>query len=247
MASSRPTRPRCSRGCTPSRACPSALAAARDGIDAVLRDRGLRRTAPEATAESLLRGAHASAVLEGSGSTLDEVRGGRRRRGRGGVGPVVDRAAGAGAGAAPLAAAGAGPAPHAGRRRGGREVDRLGRPRDAEAAAAAGSRRAGCSRTDGPGAAGRGRRARRADLGRAVRLPQRARRAGSRAAGAGRARPRPDLAGGAGGRAPGAASGVRGERCAACARAASRPCTGGCCTPRRPMRPGAEASPLRDA
>ena len=55
---------------------PSALAAARDGIDALLRDRGLRRTSPETTAESLLRGAHASAVLEGSSSTLDDVRGG---------------------------------------------------------------------------------------------------------------------------------------------------------------------------
>lgn len=53
---------------------PSAFAAARDGIDAVLRDRGLRRTSPETTAESLLRGAHASAVLEGSGSTLAQVR-----------------------------------------------------------------------------------------------------------------------------------------------------------------------------
>lgn len=55
---------------------PSAYAAARDGIDAMLRDRGLRRTSPELTAESLLRGAHASAVLEGSGSSLDEVRDG---------------------------------------------------------------------------------------------------------------------------------------------------------------------------
>ena len=52
----------------------SAYAATRDGIDAMLRDRGLRRTSPETTAESLLRGAHASAVLEGSASTLDEVR-----------------------------------------------------------------------------------------------------------------------------------------------------------------------------
>ena len=55
---------------------PSAYAAARDGIDAMLRDRGLRRTAPETTAESLLRGAHASAVLEGSGSSLEDVRAG---------------------------------------------------------------------------------------------------------------------------------------------------------------------------
>jgi hypothetical protein len=53
---------------------PSAFAAARDGIDVVLRDRGLRRTSPETTAESLLRGAHASAVLEGSASSLTAVR-----------------------------------------------------------------------------------------------------------------------------------------------------------------------------
>lgn len=52
----------------------SAFAATRDGIDVMLRDRGLRRTAPDATGESLLRGAHASAVLEGSSSTLAEVR-----------------------------------------------------------------------------------------------------------------------------------------------------------------------------
>ena len=52
----------------------SAYAATRDGIDVMLRDRGLRRTSPATTAESLLRGAHASAVLEGSTSTLAEVR-----------------------------------------------------------------------------------------------------------------------------------------------------------------------------
>lgn len=55
---------------------PSAFAAARDGIDALLRDRGLRRTRPEQTTESLLRGAHASAVLEGSASSLEDVRAG---------------------------------------------------------------------------------------------------------------------------------------------------------------------------
>jgi len=55
---------------------PSALAAARDGIDLVLRDRGLRRTTPETTTESLLRGAQASAVLEGSRSTVEEIRAG---------------------------------------------------------------------------------------------------------------------------------------------------------------------------
>lgn len=52
----------------------SAMAATRDGIDVLLRDRGLRKTTPEMTAESLLRGAHASAVLEGSQTSLEEMR-----------------------------------------------------------------------------------------------------------------------------------------------------------------------------
>ncbi len=52
----------------------SAMTATRDGIDALLRDRGLRRTTPELTGESLVRGAHASAVLEGSGSSFEELR-----------------------------------------------------------------------------------------------------------------------------------------------------------------------------
>jgi hypothetical protein len=52
----------------------SAMAATRDGIDALLRDRGLRRTTPDLTADSLLRGAHASAVLEGGESSLETVR-----------------------------------------------------------------------------------------------------------------------------------------------------------------------------
>ena len=52
----------------------SAYAGTRDGIDVMLRDRGLRRTSPEMTAESLLRGAHASAVLEGSTATVEQVR-----------------------------------------------------------------------------------------------------------------------------------------------------------------------------
>ncbi len=56
---------------------PSALVAARDAVDVLLRDRGLRRTTPELTAESLLRGAAASARLEGSACTLDDLRGGR--------------------------------------------------------------------------------------------------------------------------------------------------------------------------
>lgn len=55
---------------------PSALAAARDAVDAPLRDRGLRGTTPELTAESLLRGAAASAELEGSTSRLNDLRAG---------------------------------------------------------------------------------------------------------------------------------------------------------------------------
>ena len=55
---------------------PSAYAATRDGIDVMLRDRGLRRTTPEQTAESLLRGAYASAVLDGSESTTEDLRDG---------------------------------------------------------------------------------------------------------------------------------------------------------------------------
>ena len=52
----------------------SAMAAARDGIDVLLRDRGLRKSPPELTTRSLLLGAHASAVLEGSASDLDALR-----------------------------------------------------------------------------------------------------------------------------------------------------------------------------
>lgn len=52
---------------------PSAFNAARDGIDAILRDRGLRRTAPEDTARALLLGAWATASLEGSAYSVDEL------------------------------------------------------------------------------------------------------------------------------------------------------------------------------
>jgi hypothetical protein len=62
--------------CSELEGVPSAFAATRDGIDAMLRDRGMRRTSPEQTSESLLRGAHASAVLAGSASTVEEVRAG---------------------------------------------------------------------------------------------------------------------------------------------------------------------------
>jgi hypothetical protein len=112
----------------------SAFAATRDGIDTMLRDRGLRRTAPELTAESLLRGAHASAVLAGSESSADEVREGRadalaRASVRVsvellGLGPVFTRTPlQALARLHALAAAGSVP------------DDRIGRPRDPAAAA----------------------------------------------------------------------------------------------------------------
>ncbi len=55
---------------------PSAYAATRDGIDVLLRDRGLRKTPPAFTSESLLRGAAASAALEGSGSSPEQIRAG---------------------------------------------------------------------------------------------------------------------------------------------------------------------------
>lgn len=52
----------------------SAARAARDAVDVLLRDRGLRKVGADMTTEALLRGAHASAALAGSPSTLEEVR-----------------------------------------------------------------------------------------------------------------------------------------------------------------------------
>ncbi len=57
----------------------SAMTATRDGIDALLRDRGPRRTTPEQTGQSLLEGARASGLLEGDAdadgpSTLAAIR-----------------------------------------------------------------------------------------------------------------------------------------------------------------------------
>lgn len=112
----------------------SAMAATRDGIDALLRDRGLRRTSPETTAESLLRGAHASAVLEGSESTLALVR-------EGGGGPMALAAVRLSTellaqvpvlGVSPLQALAR---LHTLAAKGVAGDDDLGRPRDAEAAA----------------------------------------------------------------------------------------------------------------
>jgi hypothetical protein len=52
---------------------PSAYAATRDGLDGVLRDRGLRRSSPEDTARSLLIGAAATAALEGSAYDVETL------------------------------------------------------------------------------------------------------------------------------------------------------------------------------
>ena len=55
---------------------PSAFTSTRDGIDSLLRDRGLRRTIPDDTARSLLLGAAATASLEGSDVDVDDLAGG---------------------------------------------------------------------------------------------------------------------------------------------------------------------------
>jgi hypothetical protein len=112
----------------------SALASARDGIDALLRDRGLRRTTPDLTAESLLRGAHASAVLDGSVSSMAELRAGtpdaaglaavRLSTELLGLGPVLHNS--------PLQAVAR---MHTLAARGGVPDDELGRPKDAASAA----------------------------------------------------------------------------------------------------------------
>ena len=189
---------------------PSAYAAARDGIDVMLRDRGLRRTSPDLTAESLLRGAHASAVLEGSASSLDEVREGSGDETAQATpcgcrpsccrwSPLLNRS--------PLQAlarlhalAGAGSVPD----------DQLGRPRETRQRSGSRTwRRLLIAPHRGAGAAHRGDGARGAADRRAVRLPQRHRRPGRRAPGPGRARRRREVAGGAGGRPPGQPGGVR--------------------------------------
>jgi hypothetical protein len=118
------------------------MAAARDAVDALLRDRGLRRSGPDVTGESLLRGASASARLEGSDYNVDQL-----RRGAGDLtARAALRLAGQGLGVLPdwklatvqglarlhtIAASGTLPA------------DRLGRPVSVEAA----KRLAGLART----------------------------------------------------------------------------------------------------
>jgi hypothetical protein len=59
---------------------PSRLTAARDAVDALLRDRGHRRTTRAVTTDALLRAAVASAALEGSTSTVADVRAGNGDR-----------------------------------------------------------------------------------------------------------------------------------------------------------------------
>lgn len=114
---------------------PSALSAARDTADLVLRDRGLRRVTPRETAESLLRGAVSASWLSGGESDDEAARAGmgdevtgRALRVYGeavGLAPGLGRSAlGAFARLHALAAAGIVPA------------EMLGRPRDAAGAAA---------------------------------------------------------------------------------------------------------------
>lgn len=50
---------------------PSTYASVRDGLDGILRDRGLRRSTPDDTARSLLQGAAATAALAGSAYDVD--------------------------------------------------------------------------------------------------------------------------------------------------------------------------------
>jgi hypothetical protein len=109
------------------------MAATRDGIDAMLRDRGLRRTTPDLTGESLLRGAGASAALEGDETSLDDLR-------EGGGGPMARSAVRVSAellgllptlSTAPLQALAR---IHTLAAKGDVADDDLGRPKDAEAA-----------------------------------------------------------------------------------------------------------------
>ena len=203
----------------------------------MLRDRGLRRTSPELTAESLLRGAHASAVLDGLG--VDARRGARRVRRRdrprrrcgsrsscSGWCPVLLRAR---------------------RCRRWPGCTRWRRPARCPTTSSAGRgtprRPRGCATSLGllgaraTGAGDRGAGARRAGDRRAVRVGQRAGRAGRRAAGAGQQRGRREVAGRAGGRPPRPAAGVRVEPAGRTPTAAAPGSTPGCCTaPRRTPR-----------
>lgn len=113
---------------------PSALAAARAGVDALLTDRGLRRTTAELAAEALLRGAVASARLAGSGTELDQL-----RRGEGD--DVASSAARLNAGLLALVPV-VGRSPlqafarlHTLAAQGSVEPERLGRPRDTDGSA----------------------------------------------------------------------------------------------------------------
>ncbi|MDT0200550.1 oxidoreductase [Nocardioides sp. AE5] len=112
---------------------PSGFAATRDGVDAMLRDRGLRKTAPGLTTESLLRGAVASALLEGSTSTPEEIRAGASDE----TGQAAIRVSTEALSLVPTLRT----APlqafarlHALAGKGAVDEERLGRPRDAEAA-----------------------------------------------------------------------------------------------------------------
>ena len=201
----------------------------------MLRDRGLRRTSPEMTAESLLRGAHASAVLEGSAPSLDERARGRGRRDRRRRGAALRRAARAGAAAE-----------HARRCRRSPGCTRWRRPgpgaRGARAGRATRRRRAAARRR---GAAA-GRRPRRpallvaalvhAELATAAPFASHngiVARAAERLVLVARGCRR-EVARRTGGGAPGAAAGVRVQPARPTATVGAAGCTPGCSTPPRP-------------
>ena len=212
----------------------------------MLRDRGLRRTSPETTAESLLRGAHAQRGARGLGLDAWTSARGRGRRDRRRRGAGLDRAAGAGADASPVSAAGAGPAARAGRGRVGRPTRGWGGPRTRRRPSACGA---------WPGCSTARRRRRRCWWPRWCTPTSRRRRRSPRTTGiVARAaerlvlvgpRGRREVAGRARGGAPGPAAGVRVQPARLPRRRPGR--RAGLAALRAPRRyaAGAEASPLR--
>ena len=216
----------------------SAYAGTRDGIDVMLRDRGLRRTSPEMTGR--VAAARRPRQRRARGLGLDAGGGarGRGRRDRRRRRAALRLDAGAGAAAQDRAAAGDRAAARRGRRRGSLPDDELGRPRDAASAdRLRGVAELLLSGTEAPAllvaAVAHADVATAAPFASHNGIVARA----PRAAGAGLARRRREVARGARGRAPGAAGGVRVEPARLRRAAARRACTPGCSTaPRRSPR-----------
>ena len=209
---------------------PSAFAATRDGIDVMLRDRGLRRTTPDQTAESLLRGAHASAVLEGSASSEEEVRGDSGDQ----IAQAAVRVSTELLSLVPVL--GRSPAQVFARLHSLTGGASAGRPVSPEASKRLQSLSQTLLRDLGAGPAGRCAGARRPGDRGAVRGPQRNRRSGGGTTRAGGPGSRPGLARRTGGGAPGAAGGVRVEPAGLSRRRHAMACTRGCSMRRRHRR-----------